>query len=414
MLTSRGITLVTAGVLAWLAGRTLGIGELYAVSVACLAAVLLGVAYVRLSTGSVSSRRQVDQNRVVAGQRIEVSLELRNDAPLPSPTLLLTEQLPAAFAADGHPADAGEARFVLGGLGPGRRAQAVYTAAAAVRGRYEVGPLEVRVRDPFGAAERVRRYAATTEVVVYPLVEPLPATAVRGVHMGAGAADTRRIFAAGDEFFGIREYVSGDDLRHVHWASTAHRQTLMVRQMEQPWQAHATVFLDTREHAHTGGPHGTLEKAVSAAASVVNHLAQQGYVVRLVTDVSVGRIGPAPWQEAMDRLAVLRPSRSAALAPSLNATRGGEGLFVAVLALPPGEVDPSRHPDMRALHGVKGFGQRLALVTTTPGPNPRAERTCGLLRGSGWQATTLRPGQPLAVAWDTLTRPASRRGAVTA
>ncbi|HUG83520.1 MAG TPA: DUF58 domain-containing protein, partial [Euzebya sp.] len=341
---------------------------------------------------------------------IQGVVELRNDARLPSPTLLVTEQLPAGFTADGHPVE-GQARFVLAALAPARLTAARYTAVAGARGRYGIGPLQVRVRDPFGAAERVRRYTATTDLIVYPRVDVLPESPIRGAHMGSGSSDTRRVSATGEEFYTMREYVRGDDLRHVHWASTAHRQTLMVRQMEQPWQAHATVYLDARVISHTPGPHGTLEKAVSLAASVVHHLAARGYVLRLMTQDSVGRGGPTPWQQAMDRLAVLAPSPTTGLGPSLAASRGGEGLFVAVLGVSAGGGDLTHHPDMRALFAVRGFGQRLALVVT-PAAEQRAARMTGLLRGAGWQAVTVQPGQAPAGPWRSVTQARARRGVV--
>ncbi|CAN5290753.1 DUF58 domain-containing protein [soil metagenome] len=407
MLTSRGITLLTAAVFAWIAGRTLGIAELYAVSVAVAATVGLGLLYVRLATTSVSARRLVDQQRVIAGARVQAVLELRNDARLPSPTLLITETLPETFRADGHPSP-GRARFVLGGLGPGRLASAPYGAVAATRGRYEIGPMQVRLRDPFGTAERTRRFTATSDLLVYPRVDHLPATPVRGSHMGSGSSASRRVFATGDEFYTMREYVRGDDLRHVHWPSTAHRQTLMVRQMEQPWQPHATVYLDSRSVAHTSGPQGTLEQAVSAAATFVYHLADAGYQLRLVTDGTAGRIGAIGWQHAMDRLAVLQPSGHSGLGPSLAATRGGEGLFVSALGVPSGRGDLRSHPDMRALYGVKGYGQRLAVVVAEPG-DARAAQAVALLRASGWKAAVHHPGQPLEPAWVQLTRAGGRQ-----
>ncbi|MGI9018350.1 MAG: DUF58 domain-containing protein [Euzebya sp.] len=409
MVTSRGITLLAAAVLAWLAGRTLGIGELYAVAVAAAAVVGLGVLYVRLTTSSVSARRQVATQRVVAGANLDALVELRNDARLPSPTLLISENLPGAMAAAGH-TERGEARFVVGGLGPGRVASARYTAIATTRGRYQLGPVKVRVRDPFGVAERTRRYTQTHDVLVYPRIEPLPAAPVRGAHMGSGSSDTRRVFSTGDDFYTMREYVNGDDLRRVHWPSTAHRQTLMVRQMEQPWQAHATVYLDARRVAHGTGPTGTLEKAVSVAASMVYHLADAGYAMRLVTDGTAGRIGPQSWESALDKLAILEPSENAGLAPSVAAARGGEGLFVGILGVPSGREDLASHPDMRSLFGVRGFGQRMALVVSQSG-DPRGSLMAALLRGAGWQATTVAPSQPLTAAWQELTRPAIRRGA---
>ena len=69
----------------------------------------------------------------------------------------------------------------------------------------------------------------------------------------------------GDDFYALRDYVVGDDLRRVHWPSTARHDELMVRQDEMPWQGRATVLLDVRRAAHTAA---SLELAVSAAASV--------------------------------------------------------------------------------------------------------------------------------------------------
>lgn len=398
--------MLAAAVVAWIVGRSLGINPLYVVSTACAAVVGGGIAYVRLTTSSVSARRRTTQHRLTAGSRLEVELELRNDGRVPSPTLLVAEQLPPGFTADGHGVER-QARFVLGGLGPGRIATAGYAAVAGTRGRYAVGPLQVRVRDPFGVAERVRRYTQTAEVIVYPRIEVIGEVRVKGAHLAAGTSDTRRVLAGGDEFYTMREYVRGDDLRHVHWPSTAHRQTLMVRQMEQSWQAHATVFLDSRASAHTPGPTGSLERAVSAAASLVHHLAEAGYVLRLVTDRSAGRGGPTAWQEAMDQLAVLQPSAGAGIGPALASTRGAEGLFVALLGTPPGTQDPAAHPDLRALMGVKGMGQRIALVV---GDDPtRTTRTAGLLEAAGWQATTLGSRSPLAPAWASVVQGAGRR-----
>lgn len=407
MVTRRGLALITGAVLAWLSGRALGVAELYAISVAAATTVGLGVLYVRLSTSSVAARRVVDQQRVVADARLEVAVELRNDSRLPAPTLLITEQLPRGIDAEGHPA--AQARFVVEGLAPGKIAQATYEAHARVRGRYHLGPLLLRLRDPFGVAERVRRYTATHEVLVYPKIEPLPASPVRGAHMGAGSSDTRRVFATGEDFYTMREYVQGDDLRHIHWPSTAHRNTMMVRQMEQPWQAHATIYLDSRKAVHSEGADGTFEQAISVAASMVYHLTDANYMLRLVTDDTVGRTTPGSWESAMDRLAVMTASDHPGLGPSLAAARGGEGLFVAVLSVPGGSRDLARHPDLRALFGLRGFGQRLAFVVADDKTSKQAERMAGLLRGAGWSAATILTGQPLAPVWRELTGNKSRR-----
>jgi len=71
----------------------------------------------------------------------------------------------------------------------------------------------------------------------------------------------------------------------VHWRSTARLDKVMVRREEQPWQARATLLLDTLSSGHGGeGPASSFEWAVAAAASIGVHLVRSGYHLRLVTD----------------------------------------------------------------------------------------------------------------------------------
>ena len=90
-----------------------------------------------------------------------------------------------------------------------------------------------------------------------------------------------------------RGYRHGDDLRRVHWRSTARYGELMVRREEQPHRARCTVLLDTRRDAYFGaGPDSAFEWAVSGAASVATHMLERGYAVRLLTDTGTSVPGP--------------------------------------------------------------------------------------------------------------------------
>ena len=88
----------------------------------------------------------------------------------------------------------------------------------------------------------------------------------------------------------VRPYRHGDDLRKVHWRSTARRDELMVRVEERPWRGGTTVLLDHRLVAHRGsGPGASLEWAVSLAASICLHLHRYGHQVRLVGEPVLDR-----------------------------------------------------------------------------------------------------------------------------
>src|SRR5438046_425881 len=79
---------------------------------------------------------------------------------------------------------------------------------------------------------------------------PLPQT--QGPDPLAGAEHPPALGVAGEDFYALRAYEMGDDLRRVHWPSTARVDELMIRQNEMPWQGRATVLLDTRAQAHEG------------------------------------------------------------------------------------------------------------------------------------------------------------------
>ena len=107
---------------------------------------------------------------------------------------------------------------------------------------------------------------------------PVPHTSGDDPH--AGADHPYALGRTGEDFYALRPYVVGDDLRRVHWPSTARHDELMVRQDELPWQGRATVLLDVRRSGHTAD---SLELAVSAAASVVTASWKRRDLVRLIT-----------------------------------------------------------------------------------------------------------------------------------
>ena len=119
-----------------------------------------------------------------------------------------------------------------------------------------------------------------------PVVAPLPRS--RWPASGPGSGDSRAAVGgrAGEDDVGTREYRHGDDLRRVHWRSTARYGELMVRREEQPWQsrAHAAARHPRRPRTAATGRRRRFEWAVSAAASIGVHLAPRGYTVRLLTD----------------------------------------------------------------------------------------------------------------------------------
>jgi uncharacterized protein (DUF58 family) len=233
---------------------------------------------------------------------------------------------------------------------------------------FRVGPLQASVADPFGLASATREIAPATELTVFPRIEMVTALPLTTGHDPRAGAGHPTFVGSGDEFFALREYEVGDDLRRVHWPSTARRDELMIRQHEMPWQGRATVLLDVRAGGHT---EETLEKAISAAASLLTASWHRDSQVRLLTtdglDSGFGS-GAGHVHAMMEHLAVA------------EAGGGGlDGLAATVRRQPTGA---------------------LVVVTTTTTAVPALERLTTTPGGFGWVATVLlaiRPGDSRAV-----------------
>ncbi len=394
MLTGRGKVLLIAAVGAWVASRLLGVPELGMAAVGVAGLVALAVLHTRLASGRLGVARDVEPRRLFHDGRATVRLRLTNRGRLPTATVQVVDDAPAALT------DA--ARFLLAPLGVDDSATLRYPLHGRQRGRFTIGPARIGLRDPFGVALRRTEVAVTDEVTVYPPVWRLPPGLPLGGRTGLTGEGRAHPRATGEELSTVREYVRGDDLRKVHWATTAHRGKLMVRQDESPQDPQGVVVLDRRARAHRGhGPRASFEAAVSTAASTTYHLARQSLQVRLVTGPDDGA-RPLPWELTLERLATLTPGREADLEGVWRqlARRGGEGALVAVTTLP-------RAGQLRSMvRAGRGFGVRAAVLldagtwaAARPTDTGDAVRA---LRAAGWRVTVLRHGDRLDHRWEEL------------
>jgi uncharacterized protein (DUF58 family) len=132
--------------------------------------------------------------------------------------------------------------------------RAGFVMKAVRRGRYDIGPLQVGFVDPFGLARVRWRALGVSRFLVHPRVERLATPYDMGERRSlASTARRQPTGARGEDFYTLREYVEGDDLRKVHWPSTAKRGTYMIRQEETPWHTRSTILVDDRAQGHAGG-----------------------------------------------------------------------------------------------------------------------------------------------------------------
>jgi uncharacterized protein (DUF58 family) len=175
--------------------------------------------------------------------------------------------------------------------------------------------------------------APRLDLTVFPHVEVISAPKGGGERDPHGSTVQNTLSRQGDEFYGLREYVVGDDLRHVHWASSARFGDLMIRQDETPWQDRSTVLLDVRRSAHT---EETFEAAVSAAASIVTAAGIARHFVRFLSTSGVDSgfgAGEAHGEAILEHLAVVETWSLGTLREVLVGLRRGPrgGAMVGVL-----------------------------------------------------------------------------------
>ena len=328
-LTTRGLSFFAAGVVCAIAGLTLGHEDLFRISVLLIALPLAAVLLLSRSRYRLASRRMVTPARIEAGQSATVTLTVENVSRIPTGVMFLEESLP--YALGGRP------RFIIDRLLPATSKHVSYPVRSENRGRFRVGPLTIRLSDPLGLCELVRAFNSTDTVLVTPQIIPLSPVRIAGSWNGGGDGRARSVASSGDDDVATREYRRGDDLRRVHWRSTARAGELMVRREEQPWHSQAAVVLDNRASAHRGeGTNSSFEYAVSAAASVGMHLLRQTYQVHLACGLGVTGQEPVLVEQVdervlLDRCAEVLASPSTSLLPMIERLGTQDQLIVAVL-----------------------------------------------------------------------------------
>jgi uncharacterized protein (DUF58 family) len=274
-LTRQGWLAAATAVACLVAGRLLGPLELYLIGAALTALVLGAMVYLRLLHLNLAVERQLHPPRVHAGTPSRVDLRVHNRGRRRTPVLALRDAVSGTRGA----------HLLLGPLAPGKSIAAAYRLPTERRGIIDIGPLEIAMSDPFGLARIALRASGVSELTVFPRIDDIvPVPQTTGNDPMAGAEHPNALGRSGEDFYGLRTYVVGDDLRKVHWASTARHDELMVRQDEQPWQARATLLLDVRAATNT---EASLELAISATASIVTASARRQDLIRLVTSDGV-------------------------------------------------------------------------------------------------------------------------------
>jgi uncharacterized protein (DUF58 family) len=351
MPTTRGWAAIGAALALAVLWGAFGEDLLLALSVFLAVAVAGGSLYVRLAAPRLALERQINPEQLHDGERAIVDIRIRSGRRI------------YRVGVEDRVHGLGAARFVADRVTSSEALAGRYEVLCRPRGVYKVGPAKVTIGDPMGFVESMSLFGGTGHLVVYPRVEEL-----EGVPTGRGQDQTintsRAAFwhSGGEDFFTLREYHQGDDLRKVHWPSSARRDELMIKQLEMPWQSRAFVVLDPRVEPHASAE--SFEQAVRGTASALRHLFRSGYTPTIWAGSGNGTVvsNPDAYRKAMEELATIRPAKGADLRHLIARLRRS-GMAGGVLVMVTGE------PDDDDLVSFRLLGQdfyRTVVLSVTP------------------------------------------------
>lgn len=291
----------------WLVAYVAGSRVLFLMTYGC-AILLIALPFLGRRRPKITAHRSRLPTRIREGQTIDVELAITGRAR--GGTILLEERLARL---------APPVRLLVGALGDDLGAQYSYSITPALRGEYAIGPLTAVWSDPFGLTRRRVELINAETVLVHPSVESVhDRVLAREWEDPPIRPPVSKPWPTGFEFYGMRDYVSGDDPRRIVWRAVARTGRYLVREAEQGITDRVTIILDDQARAHTSGePSETFETAIRAVASIgVRHLGD-GFVIGVeASSGSLARAlrGPRARLGLLDALARARPGHEPLIA----------------------------------------------------------------------------------------------------
>ena len=273
--TARGTGMMAAAILFTALGFRFGYPDLATLGAASVIAVVAAVLFA-LRRPRLRVERTAEPDRVARGEPATMTLTVSNAGKVGAATLVATDRCAGR-----------DVPVPLLRLRPGTDTTVHYPVPTARRGLVAVGPLRVTRSDPLGLITMSRRYGEITTVRVHPRIHLLRAVPVGMARSLEGRID--KVPHGTITFDSLREYVVGDDLRRVHWRSSARVGALMVREHLDTSEPTIVVLLDDRTTAHPDPE--TFEVACEAAASIIAAAVREDLPVGLHL-VSGTRTGP--------------------------------------------------------------------------------------------------------------------------
>lgn len=235
-------------------------------------------------------------SKVEEDDSLEIELEIRNKSPLPIFDVVFEDYLSCAYPRE-------KQRFIiLGSLRLGSVNKLKYRCFCPQRGRYDLGPLTAYFFDPFGLFYFKEIYPVYSELYVYPRtfkIRNFPSLN-KGTTPWLGL-ETSRISGDDDEFYGVREYRRGDQLKKIHWMASARKNQLIVKEYQRQSFFRATIMFNLSKEDNLGeGKESVAEYTIKIVASIAKYLINLGVSVEVISHI--GEVVHLPFNKGLEHL----------------------------------------------------------------------------------------------------------------
>ncbi len=333
-LTELGRIIVVMFIFAFLIGFVHASALMYMLAFACLALLVVSFSFARWGGKKIECLRELPDAAIFSGDPYETTIILRETSARWRWLEVFDQQVNLFSGKTSHRRmsvmiEGGASNSVsIFGV---RQPMVVHGTVRQVemhdlllfpyRGRYRLGPLKLTSTDLFGICTYRCSFAKLDEVLVYPSPLPMREVAIAG-DSGRRNTPRREVLRAGEsiDFYGIRPYVQGDDLRRVHWKSTAHTGKLTVKEYQFQTAGGVQLLLDLQHNLYFGKEEfSTLEVAVTLASSIIHYALDNGNQIGLLTTgAHIHAIAPdsgtRQMQRTMESLAMAEQNGSTPLA----------------------------------------------------------------------------------------------------
>ncbi|MGM7703781.1 DUF58 domain-containing protein [Pseudalkalibacillus sp. Hm43] len=233
----------------------------------------------------ITVEREINKSNFIAGETVEVTINIRSRYPIPLFYLVINDELPGLLVNHANEREyvyQTQSKALLFPLFK-RKASYSYLIKPVPRGIHLFEAISLDTGDLFGFITKTVSIPQKKSIQVYPKTQPLAGWNIFETNPSGMKRTGKQAQQDFTSAVSIRDYTPGDKLSWLHWKATARSNKLVTKVFETQRNDDFVVFLDGSNPTYQRNGQHLFERAVSLAASVLKHAISSGTSVEFHT-----------------------------------------------------------------------------------------------------------------------------------